>query len=72
MPRCIIILPLYAGEAPEQVHKASGDLLLCADGGYERALAYGLVPRWVIGDFDSMPRERVDGCPVITLPHPQG
>ena len=31
MPRCIIILPLYAGEAPEQVHKASGDLLLCAD-----------------------------------------
>ena len=68
MPRCIIILPLYAGEAPEQVHKASGDLLLCADGGYERALAYGLVPDGVIGDFDSMPRERVDGCPVITLP----
>lgn len=68
MPRCIIILPLYAGEAPEQVHKAPGDLLLCADGGYKRALAYGLVPDGVIGDFDSMPRERVDGCPVITLP----
>lgn len=68
MPRCIIILPLYAGEAPEQVRKEAGDLLLCADGGYENALAYGLVPDGVIGDFDSMPREKVGACPVITLP----
>lgn len=44
MPRCIIILPLYAGEAPEQVHKASGDLLLCADGGYERTLPVAWCP----------------------------
>lgn len=68
MPRCIIVLPLYGGEAPEEVRKEPGDLLLCADGGYERAMAYGLVPDGVIGDFDSMPRERVGDCPVLTLP----
>lgn len=49
MPRCIIILPLYAGEAPEQVHKAPGDLLLCADGGYERAPGLWPGARW--GDW---------------------
>ena len=32
MPRCIIILPLYAGEAPERVHKAVRETCcLCAD-----------------------------------------
>lgn len=68
MPRCIIILPLYAGEAPDEVRKETGDLLLCADGGYERATACGLIPDGVIGDFDSMPRERVGDCPVLMLP----
>ena len=68
MPRCIIIQPLYQGEAPETVRREPGDLLLCADGGYERAVACGLAPDGVIGGFDSMPRDRVGDCPVLTLP----
>lgn len=68
MARCIIVLPLYKGEALEQVAPGEGDLLLCADGGYARALEAGLKPDGVIGDFDSMPRSRVQGCPVLTLP----
>lgn len=68
MSRCIIVLPLYAGEAPELVRKQPGDLLLCADAGYARAVAAGLKPDGAIGDFDSMPRETVRDCPVLTLP----
>ena len=49
MSRCIIVLPLYAGEAPELVRKQPGDLLLCADAGYARAVAAGLKPDGVIG-----------------------
>jgi thiamine pyrophosphokinase len=32
-----------------------GDLIVGADGGAARALAWGLTPRWVIGDMDSLP-----------------
>lgn len=68
MSRCIIILPLYEGEAIERVRKQPGDLLLCADAGYACAVAAGLTPDGVIGDFDSMPRAVVGDCPVIALP----
>jgi thiamine pyrophosphokinase len=31
-----------------------GDLIIGADGGAGRALAWGLIPHWVIGDMDSL------------------
>lgn len=68
MARCIIVLPLYGGEALERVIPRKGDLLLCADGGYARAVEAGLKPDGVIGDFDSMSRAQVQDCPVLTLP----
>ena len=56
MPTCIIF-----GAAPSwdysrlPVAKEPGDLLICADGGYRHALALGLTPDWLVGDFDSLP-----------------
>jgi thiamine pyrophosphokinase len=50
-----------------------GDLIIGADGGAARALAWGLVPHLIIGDMDSLPdEERVAlaarGCQFITHP----
>jgi thiamine pyrophosphokinase len=37
-----------------------GDTLICADGGARAALAYGLLPERVIGDFDSLTEGELD------------
>lgn len=68
MGKCIIIAPLYAGEHKDYLQPEEGDLLICADGGYDAAVKHGLKPDLVIGDFDSMPLEHVQGCEVIRLP----
>lgn len=68
MAKCIIIAPLYAGEEPTFLRREPGDLLLCADGGYDAAIAAGMSPDLVIGDFDSMPMDHVQGCPTLRLP----
>jgi len=66
--KCIIIAPLYAGEHQDYLQTEAGDLLICADGGYDAAVQHGLKPGLVIGDFDSMPADHVQKCEVITLP----
>lgn len=38
----------------------SGDTLICADGGGRAALALGLAPQVVIGDFDSLSPQELD------------
>ena len=68
MPRCIIIAPLYRGEEREWLTPREGDLLMCADGGWQAALRYGLKPSLLIGDFDSMPESEAPGIEVIRLP----
>ena len=68
MSKCVIIAPLYAGEEAEWLRAEAGDLTLCADGGYDAAVRYGIRPDLVIGDFDSMPADHVQGVPRITLP----
>lgn len=67
MARCIIIAPLYAGEALPVVTPRAGDLLLCADGGWRAVVRHGLKPDLTIGDFDSMPVEAVAG-EILRLP----
>ena len=68
MARCIIIAPLYRGEEREWLAPQDGDLLMCADGGWEVATRYGLRPSLVIGDFDSMPERSMPDVEVIRLP----
>ncbi len=68
MGKCIIIAPLYAGEHQAYLQPEDGDLLICADGGYDAAVKHGFRPDLVIGDFDSMPADHVHGCACITLP----
>lgn len=68
MGKCIVIAPLYQGEEAAWLRKEPGDLLICADGGYDAAIRFGLQPDLVIGDFDSMPAEHVTDCEIIRLP----
>lgn len=69
MGRCIIIAPLYRGEVPSLIEKQPGDLIICADGGYDAAVRYGIRPDLIIGDFDSARTEPpADGTPVVRLP----
>ena len=67
MARCIIIAPLYRGEESAWLRKRAGDLVICADGGFRAAQAYGVTPDLVIGDFDSLGYVP-EGVDVIQLP----
>lgn len=68
MNKCVIIAPLYTGEEKAWLEPCKGDLLLCADGGYDAARRHGFTPDLVIGDFDSKGAGDVTGCEVIRLP----
>ena len=68
MPKCIIIAAMYEGEERAFLTPEPGDLLICADRGYERAVRFGLKPDLLIGDFDSMP---LQAFPVETVVLPR-
>lgn len=36
-----------------QIQRGEEDTVICADGGYTHALACGILPDWLVGDFDS-------------------
>ena len=55
-----------SGLAAEQAKKA--DLVICADGGYLRAEAAGIVPDVLMGDFDSCALEKVRELGLIVYP----
>lgn len=67
-PRCVIIGPLYRGEIPLEVNQAAGEMIICADGGYKAARAFGIVPDMIVGDMDSMDDQSQWPCPVLRLP----
>lgn len=47
--------------------RARADLIICADGGANRAHARGLVPDYIVGDFDSLTRETREASARATL-----
>jgi len=53
MGKCYIITAYIEGNLKELLPATSSDFIICADGGYELALAHGIVPHAVIGDADS-------------------
>lgn len=57
--KCVVLAALYAGEEPDFLRREEGDLLICADRGYAAARSFGLAPDLVVGDFDSMPADRL-------------
>jgi thiamine pyrophosphokinase len=45
-----------------------GDLVICANGGYERAQEAGIVPNILIGDLDSLPDTATEGIETLRFP----
>ena len=64
--RCVIFTARCDGDAARAYTPRPGDLVLCADGGWQLARGMGLTPDLVIGDFDSSP-EPMD-LPAVRVP----
>ena len=72
--RAIVIANGHIGTSEvSQAQTWPHDLVICADGGAQRALALGLDPDVVIGDLDSLDRDlqaqlEVEGCQIFVHP----
>ena len=53
MKKCYIITSYIEGELSDIISPDAADFIICADGGYELASAFGVVPDLIIGDSDS-------------------
>ncbi|MBQ9326093.1 MAG: thiamine diphosphokinase [Clostridia bacterium] len=68
MGTCYVLGAMYAGEWQRILRdRQRDDLILCADGGLDAAIRYGIKPDYVIGDFDSMPASHAQGYAHCTL-----
>lgn len=54
MKKCVIITSYIEGNLTELMRGYEPDYILCADGGYNYAKKAGIVPHYLIGDFDSL------------------
>ncbi|MBR2286919.1 MAG: thiamine diphosphokinase [Clostridia bacterium] len=68
MGRCLIFGAMYAGEWRTLFQPTPGDLVICADAGYARALEHDIAPDLVVGDFDSMPMPQIPEEQIVKLP----
>jgi len=53
MKKCYIITAHIDGDLSEIISPQKSDFIICADGGYEIAVSFNIVPDLVIGDSDS-------------------
>jgi thiamine pyrophosphokinase len=51
--RCVIITARIDGNITDALAISDDDFIICADGGYDRALAEHINPDVILGDFDS-------------------
>ncbi len=65
MKSCVIIA---GGDVGEHIDIPENALVICADCGYRHAQRLGIVPDYLMGDFDSFSGELPDDC--VLLRHP--
>ncbi|MEG0272115.1 MAG: thiamine diphosphokinase [Hydrogenoanaerobacterium sp.] len=68
MKRCIIIAAHMQSKISRVVNLREDDFIICADGGYMAAVAEGITPSLVIGDFDSFTEEIPSHIPQERVP----
>lgn len=69
MKKCAVIgsVPPQDGQPYWELEQDGGYYVICADGGLDTALRYGVKPDLFIGDFDSVKSEIPDGLETIHL-----
>lgn len=67
--KCAVIgsVPPKDGQSYWELERDGGYYVICADGGLDTALRYGVKPNLFIGDFDSVKSEVPDGLETIRL-----
>lgn len=66
--RGVVIAGYLRGTVAQAVELEDGDLIVCADRGYDYAVEEKILPDCVVGDFDSATRRPPEGLEVVTLP----
>lgn len=64
---CVVIGSVPVGENPFEGRDRNKYFVICADGGYDNAVKFGIVPDLLIGDFDSVRSSLPDGVQTIRL-----
>ncbi|MEG0156610.1 MAG: thiamine diphosphokinase [Anaerovoracaceae bacterium] len=68
MKKCILITSYLEGKIKDLIDVDADDYIICADGGYDLAVAEGITPSIVIGDFDSARLPVSPGLKTLTVP----
>ncbi len=67
MKKCVI----FAGAEVSDISQISFDddtFVICADGGYDNAVKFEIVPDMAIGDFDTIDSGKIKGCDIRIYP----
>ena len=66
MKRCVVVC---AGEyGPIEHERLHDDFVICCDGGYKAAVAMGLKPDLLVGDFDSLQEPLPKNVEILRFP----
>lgn len=68
MKRCIIITSYIEGNLADIVEICENDYVICADGGYDHAKKFNIIPDLLVGDFDSLKSPIDPEIEIITFP----
>ncbi|MDR1135798.1 MAG: thiamine diphosphokinase [Clostridiales Family XIII bacterium] len=66
--RCVIFTGYIESDPGITYTPKDGDFVICADGGYAKALSAGIIPAAAIGDFDSFSGATTPGVAVYAFP----